>query len=258
MPRAILVVILLSFAVPAHGWGKDGHQIVALIAYEHLTPAARSGVEELLGGSARESLERWAPYADKLRSLPGYGRAGDLHYVNFPPGDCHFNAARDCPNGHCVVAAILNYSESLRTSRDRATRVLALQMLLHLVGDAHQPLHAGSATDKGGNLIQIRYGGHGTNLHQFWDSGLLLTAHQTPAVYAAQIRNDGLATADTRWSPSAPAHWSEESCAIVARGIYPTSRTIDADYVRRERPVAEARLHLAGMRLANLLNTLLR
>ena len=45
--------------------------------------------------------------------------------------------------------------------------------MVHIVGDIHQPLHAGHAEDKGGNDIKIKYRGRDTNLHSLWDSGLL-------------------------------------------------------------------------------------
>ncbi len=50
---------------------------------------------------------------------------------------------------------------------------LNILYLLHLIGDLHQPLHVGYGHDKGGNTVQLNYKGKGTNLHSFWDSGII-------------------------------------------------------------------------------------
>ena len=46
-------------------------------------------------------------------------------------------------------------------------------MLVHLVGDLHQPLHIGQKEDKGGNTVQVQWFGQGTNLHTVWDSKMI-------------------------------------------------------------------------------------
>ncbi|KAL8270412.1 hypothetical protein Esti_005641 [Eimeria stiedai] len=55
---------------------------------------------------------------------------------------------------------------------------LHLRLLLHIFGDLHQPLHAGSLFargfpdgDEGGNAIPVRHEAHIGNLHQLWDTG---------------------------------------------------------------------------------------
>lgn len=62
-------------------------------------------------------------------------------------------------------------------------KIFVLRMLVHNVGDIHNPIHGATlfdATrfpkgDQGGNLFTISYNGTKskiTNLHAFWDSGL--------------------------------------------------------------------------------------
>ena len=46
-------------------------------------------------------------------------------------------------------------------------------MLVHLVGDLHQPLHIGEKKNKGGNSIQVQWHGKGSNLHRVWDSNMI-------------------------------------------------------------------------------------
>ena len=46
LPMMVLGVAMCSRS--AFGWGCEGHQIVALIASQHLTAQAREGVDQLL------------------------------------------------------------------------------------------------------------------------------------------------------------------------------------------------------------------
>jgi hypothetical protein len=50
---------------------------------------------------------------------------------------------------------------------------LKILYLFHLIGDLHQPLQLGYGHDKGGNTVQLNYKDKGTNLHSFWDSGII-------------------------------------------------------------------------------------
>lgn len=114
-----------------------------------------------------------------------------------------------------MVAAISRQAEILEHSPDDEERLKALKYVVHLVGDVHQPLHAGYADDKGGNKHQLRAFGRGTNLHSSWDRELL--AHRaggSEAMYAELIR----ARVDQRNALGEPARWAEESCLRSVQG----------------------------------------
>ncbi len=63
--KAVIGLLALStFALLPSGawaWGGEGHRIIALIAADRLTPAARAEVSDLLGGDARGSMEEVPP-----------------------------------------------------------------------------------------------------------------------------------------------------------------------------------------------------
>lgn len=46
-------------------------------------------------------------------------------------------------------------------------------MLVHLVGDLHQPLHVGTGNDRGGNDVKVTYFNQNTNLHTVWDTKII-------------------------------------------------------------------------------------
>lgn len=233
----------------AHAWGFEGHQVVATIAERHLTPAARAEVNRLLslepGGETLASISTWA---DEHRSP----QTGAWHYLNFPRGDCNYVPERDCPDGHCVVSAIDHEAQILGSNAPDQKRLTALKYLVHLVGDVHQPLHAGYRDDRGGNTYQLRAFMLGSNLHAVWDTGLIERTGTQPEQLAARLGGKGPAPA---WTASQAA---EESCRILGTpGFYP-GRLVDGAYVERFTPVMEERLAVGGARLAELLNRVLR
>lgn len=239
----------------AFAWGPPGHEVVAEVASRQLTPEGRVLVEDLLGAPAADALRDASSWADDLRAYEGLGITAPYHYVNFPRGNCTYTAARDCPGGRCIVSALERFTERLRRDPDPAARAAALKWVLHLVADVHQPLHAGRAEDRGGNDIQVRWQGDGTNLHALLDSGLIARRGVRPVPYADALvgGQPQPSRAAVRWNRDAPRHWAEESCRLVP-GVYPDDARIDRRYADRTRAVLEQRLLLAGLRLAALLN----
>lgn len=247
----------LALPVPAQAWGPLGHRLVAALAWDGMTPGARAEAQRLLAGEPEPDLPGVANWADELRANdPDLGRRSSRwHYVNIAEDGCRYDAARDCPGGDCVVAAIDAQLAILGDrGRSRAERLQALKFVVHFVGDVHQPLHAGRADDRGGNTHQVNVDGRGSNLHALWDSGMLAGAGLGEAGWLARLRRSPL-PADGGGAREVPARWAEASCRIVNEpGFYPPKGTLDPAYPERWLPVAEARLRLGGRHLAGVLN----
>lgn len=273
MARLLLPLLLLCASCassPAQAWSGLGHRLVGELASRHLTPAARAEVAALLAGEPEPTLGGVAAWADALRNTdpPRFRRTSSWHYINFPPGACAYRPARDCPDGQCVVAQIEAQRAILGDRRQPpAARRDALKFLVHLVGDVHQPLHAGNHPDKGGNDFQVslrtdlapeaharkRYadGVMGINLHATWDYYILAARGLPPDAYADRL--------DAPWPPTASAGgaaaWAQESCRTLdAHRLYPAAHRIDHRYLDAQRPLAEQRVRQAAYRLATLLN----
>jgi len=123
--------------------------LIAAEAQQLLTPAARAEVDRLLALEPGATLASISTWADETRS-PG---TASWHYVNFPrDAGCAYEAPRDCPGDACVVGAIARQEAVLTSTAADAEKLVALKYLVHFVGDVHQPLHAGYADDKGGNV----------------------------------------------------------------------------------------------------------
>jgi hypothetical protein len=84
------------------------------------------------------------------------------------------NQQRNCKLRNCIIEAIAWYLQVLKSpDAPRNEKRTALRFVAHLVGDIHQPLHAGFAEDRDGNSVEVRFNGRKENLHSLWDTGLL-------------------------------------------------------------------------------------
>ena len=215
VPAFLLAVALALLPLPAHAWGPLGHRLVALLAWDDLTPQARRQAEVLLQGEQDPTLAGIASWADDLRKHdPVLGRtSARWHFVNLGEHDCAYEQVRDCPGGNCVVEAIRTQAAILADpERTHAERLQALKFVVHFVGDVHQPLHAGYAHDKGGNDVQVHYRGKGTHLHALWDLDMLAAARLDEDAYVRRLSSPVPARAAGVVSPAA---WAEQSCRIV-------------------------------------------
>lgn len=270
------MVLWIGVGQPASAWSQLGHALVGDLAELGLTPAAREQVRELLAGEDDPTLGGIASWADGLRysDAARFRATSSWHFINARGGGCAFDLARDCVDGKCIVAALLEQERLLADrSQAPAARRDALKFLVHLMGDLHQPLHAGSRTDSGGNRFQVslrtsiapeRYaredykdGVMGTNLHAVWDYYVLASANLDRQQYFARLKSR---------MPDRPPHpnratamtWARESCALVdSQKLYPDTHTMDHAYLEAKRRFAEGRLVTAAARLAAVLNAAL-
>jgi hypothetical protein len=247
----LLLLVLCALESQAFAWGSQGHQVIANVAWQALTPKSRDEVSQLLALEPGQTLESIATWADEHRSPA----TSSWHYVNFPRNSCKFEPERDCAGGQCVVGAIEKNLSVLASNADDKARLKALKYLVHLVGDIHQPLHAGYKDDRGGNTYSLRAFMRQSNLHSVWDSGLI-----------AQLDLDNQALTRILQRSVAPKEvreisvvgMAEESCRLVASpGFYPEEK-VTQEYVQRFMPLLQQRLSTAGYRLAAVINRALQ
>ena len=246
------LALVLSLTAPlAHAWGTQGHQVIALIAEQRLTSKAKEQTQRLLALEPGATLASISTWADEHRNPT----TAAWHYVNFPKNTCTYDAARDCPDGNCVVAAIDRQLETLASDAPDDKRLTALKYVVHLVADVHQPLHAGYGEDRGGNTYQLQAFMRGSNLHALWDMGLIKNLDMDNEALVTKL---GPVSLPSNVAQLSAAGIAEESCRIVgAPGFYP-ERKVGADYIERFTPVMEQRLVTAANRLAAILNWVFR
>ncbi len=267
MTKALAAVLIALLSLPAFAWGPQGHKLVALVAQDHLTPTARLNVKALLGP---ETLADVASWPDSYRPLETQTSA--WHYVDIPADATTYDRDRDCPVQpnvklgatndvwrDCVVDRILFFEARVAdTTLDQPDRAIALKYLVHFVGDLHQPFHA-YGPEKGANGIPVVEFGSATcgkyncNLHSVWDSGLILHRGLNDREYHSLLETE-IRTTHRQAGTDVPADWAAESYAAAVQALVAPNAAVDQAYFDREIPVVDARLELAGLRLAAILN----
>lgn len=228
---AVCMLVGALGAPSAQAWGCKGHQTVALIAEKHLTPEARQMVLKLLGDSPMDpKLRRWcgnattdlmvdaSTWPDDVRNER---KNGPWHYIDIPRGKPKGELHGYCGPEGCVTRAIEEQRAILKDkSADPLKRAEAIRYLIHFVGDLHQPLHAISNADNGGNCVAVKYFRHeplpsafhperedySPNLHQIWDTEI--------------VERDMEISSPLRYADELDEKFHAESVAWEAAGIH--------------------------------------
>ncbi len=247
--------LLATAATAAFGWGQKGHDTVAFIAENHLTPDTRHAVESLLDG---KSMVYYANWLDNASNTTEYAYSKTWHYKNIDDG-MTFEEAPELESGDIVKAldnqiAVLQDPAALRKEKQ-----LALKMVIHFLGDIHQPMHMGHASDRGGNKWNVSYFGRSSNLHSVWDSSLPESAHKW-SYTEWQKQLDRLSPEEiiSITEGGTPERWGKETFEIT-KDVYettPQDYNISYDYIARWTPVIENQFMKGGLRLADLLNSI--
>ena len=185
------MVALLAFASPAHAYWEYGHESVARVAWEQMRPDTRRQLAALLRqGRLLETpecpvrtIEQASVWADCVKPLGDrVAYVYSWHYQNVDV--CKpFDLKSACKDGNCVSAQIERNARLLADPKvPTRERLMALALLVHFMGDLHQPMHAGDHQDLGGNRVAANYGivGGRANLHSIWDGWLAERAISSP------------------------------------------------------------------------------
>lgn len=179
-------------------WGKTGHRVTGQIAQEYLTGKTKRALNDLLDG---HSLAFISTFADDIKADRAYSKYSAWHYVNYPLG-MRYRDSEKSEYGDIVTAieeCIFKVKDKKNTREDR---IFHLKMLVHLIGDLHQPMHASRAKDKGGNDIQVQWFGEGSNLHRVWDKNLIESYGMTYTELASEL--DGVNRKERKKSKREP------------------------------------------------------
>jgi hypothetical protein len=255
---------LLVLALPAFGWGQEGHKIICEIAFVNLSAEARSEVLQLRDTDYKTFSDSCL-WPDDIRDERPLTRP--YHYINIPGGKQRDEISIDafCPPERCVPWAIKNYAKIFADKTKGAKeRREALLFAAHFVGDVHQPLHAGRPEDRGGNDIKVTLLNqfYKPKLHAVWDTNLIREAGMYWPEAAAGLAED-YKSQSSQWTNLDPDTWTVDSYLLSEEYAYRrkkngavirTGQKLNQSYVNRALPVVEEQLARAGFRLAHLLN----
>jgi len=251
----ILIAIMAYLPIRAGAWGMIGHRVVGQIADYYLTTKARKAVKNILG---TESIAIASNWGDFIKSDTAYNYLYSWHYVNLPAGldqqgvfnfldtDKQANLYNRVPE---QIAVLKNAQSSAEQ------KLLAMRLLIHLIGDMHQPMHTARKEDLGGNKISVTWFGEKSNLHRVWDEGLIEYQQLSYTEYATAINHPTAGQLKTwkTFSLKQDVFESYSLCNQIYAGIKldeKLSYRYNFDYVA----ILNNALLKGGVRLAQILN----
>ena len=278
----LIALLFLLFSPLATAWNAAGHRLVAVIAWQQLSPASRDFIAQALG--RHPDHERWvgkarsaepakifaeaATWPDDIRNDPRFYDEGESDPTRPLPGfpdsarhkSWHYVDVDDQgrPARGEVDRQIERLGRLLRSTAKNDEITYALPWLVHLVADIHQPLHVGRANDEGGTAVEVKNPFNKrlpfSSLHSYWDD--------LPG--PPWLRGQRLEDKTRRLIAEYPAPrqgsvalWRDESHRLLA-SAYPDAvgsilPIITESFNQRAHAIAERRIANAGYRLGRLL-----
>lgn len=259
MFRIKIFVFFLFLGVASFGtnnkpfWGQTGHRVVGEIAHNHLTKKAKRNIEKLLKG---EGLAIISTYADEIKSDNSYRKYSAWHYVNFKIGETYKNSVKN-PKGDLIQGIKICKQVISDPKSNDVDKIFHLKLLVHLIGDLHQPLHIGRAEDRGGNAIKVKWFRGKTNLHTVWDTKMIESYNMTYTELSSNLNNFSK-NQKSAIQKGSIIDWVNESREL-AISVY-ASAEIDENlsyrYMYDHFSTIKIQLRKGGLRLAKVLNEL--
>lgn len=248
MRKLVLILLLCSISLAGFSWGATGHRVTGYIANKYLTNKARKAVQKIL---KNQSLPIAATWMDEIRSDSVYDYAEDWHWVTIEDSETYEQSTKN-PKGDLImtIERLIGELKSKKFSgKEEAER---LKMLIHLIGDIHQPLHVGR-NDKGGNAVKVTWFGRDSNLHRVWDSEMI---DDTKLSYTEL--SESLEAPDAEYIRSLQTlnirGWASESIGLRKQVYDYGDGKLGYLYSYKNLHIVRERLLQAGIRLAGVLN----
>ena len=246
------VSLVLVSILPSFGWGQTGHRVVGEIATSQLKPCTEKKIAAILQG---ESLAMCSTWMDEVKSDKAYDHWDPWHYCTI--GDHQSYAEAGTPSQGDILMKLDEITRELETKKFKhGGEANAIKILVHLLGDLHQPLHVGRGDDKGGNDFKIKYFGKSSNLHRIWDSDLIDGTQLSYTEYSQHLLRTTTQDRVKQHQSGSYLDWANESKALRMAGIYPPAdlENLSYQYGYENYSRLEDRLVQAGVRLAMVLN----
>lgn len=255
LKKLALIGLLFYLPMQSMAWGQLGHRVVGEIADSYLKKHTRKEIRKILGN---ESIAMASNWPDFIKSDPAYKYLDIWHYANFPDnldynGFQNFLKQDTVPNAYNRIEFVTAQLKNKNLPQDK--KAMYLKLLIHLVGDVHQPMHTGRKEDLGGNNVKLQWFGQPSNLHRLWDSDLIGSENLSYTEYARAIN---FSTRDQRelLQRQPVDQWLFDSYKI-SQNLYsvtkPDSR-LSYRYIYDHIATANQQLLKGGIHLAGLLN----
>ena len=172
-------------------WGQLGHRIVGEIADSYLTAKTKAEIKKILGN---ESIAMSSNWADFIKSDSTFKYLDTWHYINFEKNLSYSQLKevlkKDTGTVKDAYSAIVFLTKELKKKNlALSKKQMYLRLLIHFVGDIHQPLHVSPVGSTGGNDIKVQWFGQASNLHRVWDSDMIDGQQLSYTEYSAYLNH---------------------------------------------------------------------
>ncbi len=251
-----LALVFLSYLpLNASAWGMTGHRVVGEVASSYLSSKARKAVKKILGNETMAMASNWP---DFIKSDTSFNYMGAWHYVNLPAGldqqgVYQFLNQEKAPNVYTQVNEMITVLKNKQSTPDQQKQ--ALKVLIHLVGDLHQPMHTARKEDLGGNKVYLTWFGQRSNLHKVWDEAIIDYQQLSYSEYAIAINHPTKEQLNA-WNSATLQNDIYGSYTVVNKiyaGVKPDEKLgyrYNFDYI----DTVNAQLLKGGVRLAKMIN----
>lgn len=249
MKRFVIVLVFAVIFTNAYSWGPTGHRVTGFIAEKYLNKKAQREIERILNG---QSLAMASTWMDEIRSDSIYDYTSDWHWVTIPDGMTY--EATDKNKKGDVIQTIERIIIELKSRKLTPNQEAEnLKILVHLVGDIHQPLHVGRGTDRGGNNVKIMWFRADSNLHRVWDSDMIDDTRLSYTELAESL-DEPTELQLQQWKKSTVRDWARESVQLRDYVYGYKNEKLGYEYSYRNFHHVRHRLLQAGVRLGLILN----
>jgi hypothetical protein len=254
--RIAFIALLTWLPLSSMAWGLLGHRIIGQIADSYLTREAKREIANILG---TESVAMCSNWPDFIKSDPSYSYLSPWHYINYPGGKTEsefkaFLAADTATDAYTKINFLVKELKNKNLEQEK--KRMYLRLLIHIVGDIHQPLHVGRPEDQGGNKIKIMWMGTSYNLHSLWDSQLIGFQQLSYTEYTDAINHTTKAERK-EWMKEPLSQWFWNSYQLAERiysDIKEPDQKLDYKYNFDYLAILNQQLLKGGVHLAALLN----
>ena len=239
-------------------WGQTGHRIVGEIADIYLNNKTRKAIREILGN---ESIAITSNWADFIKSDTSFNYLSPWHYINVKQGltQAEFNEvlAKDTiTDAYTKLNFLIAELKNKQLPPDK--KKMYLRLLIHIIGDIHQPLHVGRFEDLGGNRVRVLWFGDSTNLHSVWDDKMIESQDLSYTEYVKAI-NHSTKDQRTQWQQQSMNEWFYESYQLAGKvysSVTQPFQRLSFRYNYDHIGTLNNQLLKGGIRLAGLLNSI--
>jgi hypothetical protein len=200
----------------------------------------------------QESLAMMSTWMDEVRSDSTFNYTADWHWVTIETGKNYSDSPKN-PNGDVIMTLERLVMELKSKKLDRKKEIEYVKMIVHLVGDIHQPLHVGCCDDRGGNSVKVKWFRNETNLHSVWDSNMIDDTKLSYTELAGALEEPPTEVL-TQWQKASVRDWAAESMTYRKQVYAVGDGNLSFKYSYKNLDSVKLRLVQAGIRLAGVLN----